>query len=90
MEGLSRVEVMRLTPIERTEYKWKDERVRKHRENNKENALEYNREYKKNFIERDENKEQYKRLNRQNVNKHNNNKANTQPKQTKKPLLPRT
>ena len=90
MEGLSRVEVMRLTPIERTEYKWKDERVRKHRENNKENALEYNREYKKNFIERDENKEQYKRLNRQMWINTIIIKANTQPKQTTKPLLPRT
>ena len=59
------------------------ERVKKHRENNKEHAAEYNRKYKKEFINREENKEKYKVLNRQHVNKHNENKTKAKPKENK-------
>ena len=83
MERLSRAEVMRLTPEERIRIKYykkmNAERVKKHRENNK-HALGYNREYKNFFINRDENKEKYRALNRQYLNKHNENKAKTKPK----------
>ncbi len=50
------------------------ERVVKYRAVNKEKADKYNREYKKYYINRPENKEKNKELNIQNVKRHNNKK----------------
>jgi hypothetical protein len=72
MNKLSRAEVMSLSPEERIIYnKAKTaERVARHRANNREHALEYNRTYKKEYVNREENRDKYKELNRKNVNNH--------------------
>ena len=46
-------------------------RVAAYREANKEKAAEYNRTYKKDYINRPENRDKYKELNRKNVEKYN-------------------
>ena len=70
---LSRAEVMALSPEARLAYNRtrNAERVARHRELNRESAMEYNRTYKKVYVNRPENKERYDELNRHYVNKHN-------------------
>jgi hypothetical protein len=73
---LTREELKGLTAEQKIEYQRKQnaERVARYRANNKEKADKYNREYKKDYINRPENKEKYKKLNIQNVKRHNNKK----------------
>ena len=73
---LTREELKGLTAEQKIEYQRKQNaaRVAAYRAANKEKAAEYNRTYKKDYINRPENKEKYKKLNLENVKKHNNKK----------------
>lgn len=70
---LSREELKKLSAEEKIAYQqaMNRERVAKYREANKEKADKYNREYKKDYINRPENKEKYKKLNKINVANYN-------------------
>ncbi len=82
MSKLTRQEVMNLTAEERVAYNKRRnaERVAKHRRENREHAMEYNKTYKKDYVNRKENKEKYDELNRQYVNKHNKQKREKKEK----------
>ena len=71
---LSREELKKLTAEEKIAYQQalNRERVAKYRAENKEKADKYNREYKKDYINRPENRDKYKELNIKYVKKHNN------------------
>jgi hypothetical protein len=73
---LTREELKGLTAEQKIEYQRKQNaaRVAAYRAANKEKAAEYNRTYKKNYINRPENRDKYMELNRKNVEKYNNNK----------------
>ena len=73
---LTREQLKGLTAEQKIEYQQarNRERVAKYRAENKEKADKYNREYKKDYINRPENKEKYKELNLKNVKRHNNKK----------------
>ena len=73
---LTREELKGLTAEQKIEYQRKlnAARVAAYREANKEKAAEYNRNYKKEYINRPENKEKYKKINLENVKRHNNKK----------------
>ena len=62
---LTREELKGLTAEEKIAYQQERnrERVAKYRANNKEKADEYNRTYKKEYVNRPENREKYKELN---------------------------
>ena len=70
---LTREQLKGLTAEEKIEYQRKQNaaRVAAYREANKEKAAEYNRTYKKDYINRPENREKYKELNKQYVARHN-------------------
>jgi hypothetical protein len=89
MSKLTRQEVMNLTAEERVAYnkKMNAERVAKYRELIRDKAMEYNRTYKKDYINREENKEKYEELNRQYVNNHNQRKRTQQKKEKAKQTL---
>ena len=72
-EKLTREQLKGLTADQKLEYQRKQNaaRVAAYRAANKEKAAEYNRTYKKEYINRPENKEKYKELNRKNVERHN-------------------
>ena len=72
-EKLTREQLKGLTAEEKVEYQRKQNaaRVAAYREANKEKAAEYNRKYKKGYINRPENREKYKELNKQYVARHN-------------------
>ncbi len=73
---LTREELKGLTAEQKLEYQRKQNaaRVAAHRAANKEQSLAYNRTYKKDYINRPENRDKYKELNRKYVNEHNKNK----------------
>ena len=73
---LTREQLKGLTAEEKLAYQKKlnAERVAKYRANNKEKTRVYNKEYKKDYINRPENRDRYKELNRKHVEKHNNSK----------------
>ena len=70
-EKLTREQLKGLTAEEKIEYQRKQNaaRVAAYRAANKEKAAEYNRTYKKDYVNRPENKDKYKELNKMNVNK---------------------
>ena len=70
---LTREELKGLTAEQKIEYQRKQNaaRVAAYRAANKEKAAQYNREYKKDYINRPENREKYKELNKKNVDKYN-------------------
>ncbi len=70
---LTREELKGLTAEEKIEYQRKQNaaRVAAYRAANKEKATEYNRTYKKSYINRPENKDKYKELNKKYVDKYN-------------------
>ena len=70
---LTREELKGLTAEQKLEYQRKQNaaRVAAYRAANKEKADKYNREYKKDYINRPENKEKYKELNKKHVEKYN-------------------
>ena len=70
---LTREELKGLTAEQKIEYQQarNRERVAAYRAANKEKAAEYNRTYKKDYINRPENKDKYKELNKQYVEKYN-------------------
>lgn len=70
---LTREQLKGLTAEEKIAYQQalNRERVAKYRGANKEKADKYNREYKKDYINRPENRDKYKELNRKNVERHN-------------------
>jgi len=69
---LTREQLKGLTAEQKIEYQRKQnaERVAKYRAANKEKAAQYNREYKKDYINRPENRDKYKELNKMYVNKY--------------------
>ena len=69
---LTREQLKALTATERLEYnkKMNAERVKKYRDANADKAKTYNKEYKKDYINRPENKAKYEKLNREYVKKH--------------------
>ena len=71
---LTREELKGLTAEQKLEYQRRQNaaRVAAHRAANKEKAAEYNRNYKKDYINRPENKEKYKEPNKKYVEKHRN------------------
>ena len=70
---LTREQLKGLTAEEKLAYQRTQnaERVARYRANNKEKAAEYNRTYKKDYINRPENRDKYKELNKQHVEKYN-------------------
>ncbi len=70
---LTREELKGLTAEQKLEYQRNQNaaRVAKYRAGNKEKADEYNRTYKKDYINRPENREKYKELNKKYVNEYN-------------------
>ncbi len=72
-EKLTREQLKGLTAEEKIEYQRKQNAARvtvaAYRAANKEKAAEYNRTYKKDHINRPENKDKYKELNKMHVNK---------------------
>ena len=70
---LSREQFKGLTAEEKIEYQRKQNaaRVAAYRAANKEKAAEYNRTYKKEYINRPENRDKYKELNKKYVEKYN-------------------
>ena len=70
---LTREELKGLTAEEKIEYQRKQNaaRVAAYRAANKEKATEYNRTYKKSYINRPENKDKYKELNKKYEEKYN-------------------
>ncbi len=70
-ERLTREQLKGLTAEEKTAYqnRLNAARVAANRAANKEKAAQYNREYKKDYINRPENKEKYKELNKMHVHK---------------------
>jgi hypothetical protein len=70
---LTREQSKGLTAEQKIEYQRKQNaaRVSAYREANKEKAAQYNREYKKDYINRPENKDKYKELNKKYVEKYN-------------------
>ena len=72
-QKLTREQLKGLTAEEKIEYQRKQNaaRVAAYRANNKEKAAEYNRTYKKEYVNRPENREKYKELNKQYVTRHN-------------------
>ncbi len=76
-ERLTREQLKGLTAEEKTadQNGLNAARVAAFRAANKEKAAEYNRTYKKDYINRPENKDKYKELNKMHVNKHQNNKV---------------
>ena len=72
-EKLTREQLKGLTAEENIAYqnRLNAARVAAYRAANKEKAAEYNRTYKKNYVNRPENREKYKELNKQNVARHN-------------------
>ena len=72
-EKLTREQLKGLTAEEKIEYQRKQNaaRVAAYRAANKEKAAEYNRTYKKEYINRPENRDNYKELNKQYVEKYN-------------------
>lgn len=70
---LTREELKGLTADQKIEYQKRlnAARVAAYREANKEKAAEYNRTYKKDYINRPENREKYKELNKRYVEKYN-------------------
>ena len=71
---LIREQLKGLAAEEKLEYQRKQnaERVARYRANNKEKAAEYNRTYKKDYINRPENKDNYKELDKRYVEKYRN------------------
>ena len=71
-EKLTREQLNGLTAEEKIAYqnRLNAARVAAYRAANKEKTAEYNREYKKNYINRPENKDRYKELNKMHVNKY--------------------
>ena len=71
-EKLTREQLKGLTAEEKIEYQRKQNaaRVAAYRAANKEKAAEYNRKYKKDYINRPENRDKYKELNKKYVEKH--------------------
>ena len=69
---LTREELKGLTAEQKIEYQRKQNaaRVAAYRAANKEKAAQYNREYKKDYINRPENRDKYKELNKMYVNKY--------------------
>jgi hypothetical protein len=76
-EKLTREQLKGLTAEEKIEYQRKQNaaRVAAYRANKKEKAAEYNRTCKKDCINRPENREKYKELNKQYVARHNKQKS---------------
>ena len=72
-EKLTREQLKGLTAEEKIEYQRKQNaaRVAAYRAANKEKAAEYNRTYKKDYINRPENRDKYKELNKKYVDKYN-------------------
>ena len=72
-EKLTREQLKGLTAEEKIEYQRKQNaaRVAAYRAANKEKAAEYNRTYKKEYINRPENRDKYKELNKKYVEKYN-------------------
>ena len=72
-EKLTREQLKGLTAEEKIAYQKRlnAARVAAYREANKEKAAEYNRTYKKDYINRPENREKYKELNKKYVEKYN-------------------
>ena len=72
-ERLTREQLKGLTAEEKIEYQRKQNaaRVAAYRAANKEKAAEYNRTYKKEYINRPENRDKYKELNKKYVEKYN-------------------
>ena len=72
-EKLTREQLKVLTAEEKIAYqnRLNAARVAAYRAANKEKAAEYNRTYKKNYVNRPENREKCKELNKQNVARHN-------------------
>jgi hypothetical protein len=70
---LSREELKGLTAEQKLEYQRKQNaaRVAAYRAANKEKAAQYNRAYKKDYINRPENRDKYKELNKKYVEKYN-------------------
>ena len=70
-ERLTREQLKGLTAEEKIAYqnRLNAARVAAYRAANKEKAAEYNRTYRKDYINRPENKDKYKELNKMNVNK---------------------
>ena len=70
---LTREKLKGLTAEQKIEYQKRlnAARVAAYREANKEKAAEYNRTYKKDYINRPENREKYKELNKKYVEKYN-------------------
>ncbi len=70
---LTREELKGLTAEQKIEYQRKQNaaRVAAYRAANKEKASKYNRAYKKDYINRPENRDKYKELNRKYVEKYN-------------------
>ena len=71
---LTREELKGLTAEQKLEYQRKQNaaRVAAYRAANKEKAAEYNRAYKKDYINRPENRDKYKELNKKYVEKYRN------------------
>jgi len=71
-ERLTREQLKGLTAEEKITYQKRlnASRVAAYRQANKEKSLQYNREYKKDYINRPENKDKYKELNKMYVNKY--------------------
>ena len=71
-ERLTREQLKGLTAEEKIAYqnRLNAARVAAYRAANKEKAAEYNRTYKKDYINRPENKDRYKELNKMHVNKY--------------------
>ncbi len=71
-EKLTREQLKGLTAEEKIEYQRKQNaaRVAAYRAINKEKAAEYNRTYKKDYINRPENRDKYKELNKKYVQKY--------------------
>ena len=72
-EKLTREQLKGLTAEEKIEYQRKQNaaRVAAYRAANKEKAAEYNRTYKKEYVNRPENREKYRELNKKYVERHN-------------------
>ena len=71
---LTREQLKGLTAEQKLEYQrvQNAQRVARYRANNKEKAAEYNRTYKKDYINRPENRDKYKELNKKYVEKYRN------------------
>ncbi len=72
-EKLTREQLKGLTAEEKIEYQRKQNaaRVAAYRAANKEKAAEYNRTYKKEYVNRPENRDKYRELNKKYVERHN-------------------